>query len=381
MQDTPRNNEYLLPFIILGLFITTGVFVFLVYRSFFWTSFISLLFYIATRDYYQRLQKKIPDRFSSLSAWIMIFLVLMVVGVPLFIISRTLVSEILSLLFIIKLNLSEDKILIRLMDFPMLMDFITNNEFFWVDIPDFYREIVGSYGDVLNVDSLYGIFSNAASLILGGIRLPIGFFANLLFGILLLFFFYKDGPKLEHFLLMILPLSEEIREKIGIRVSDAMKTIVKGNIFISLLQGGTLGFLMFLVGIPSPLLYGSIAAFFSMIPVIGTMVVWLPAGLYLGLIEGNWLVAIIFMSLAFAFYLGYENFLKPTILDRKLHIHPFLLFLALLGGIKEFGIAGLIIGPIAVTLIVILWDFWLSYRVNHPNQTILEIIKNRSKES
>jgi predicted PurR-regulated permease PerM len=179
---------------------------------------------------------------------------------------------------------------------------------------------------------------------------------------MLLFFFYKDGHKLELFLMNNLPFSEEVEKQIGQRISEAVKAVLKGNILISLLQGFVAGMLLFFAGIPNPILYGSIASFFSLIPVIGTAVVWLPAGLYIGFIEESWIVAIIYMSLSFTSYMVLENLVKPNILDKKLNLHPFLLFLALLGGIQQFGIVGLVIGPIAVTLLVILWDFWMAYR-------------------
>jgi 23S rRNA pseudouridine2605 synthase/23S rRNA pseudouridine2604 synthase len=80
---------------------------------------------------------------------------------------------------------------------------------------------------------------------------------------------------------------------------------------------------------------------------VGTGVVWLPAGLYMGIAESNWIGAVIFMSLSFTSYLLLENLVKPNFLDKKLNLHPFLLFLSLLGGINEFGIPGLVIGKVA----------------------------------
>ena len=377
-MEPKKNDPLLLPLVITGLFVFTSIFVFLVYRTFFWTSFITLLFYIATRDYYLRFQRKFPEKLQLVSPWIMIFLVSLLVVLPTVFILQTLISEALSLLISIKLNFNEERILAKLINLNLLTDFITENQFFWVEFPNTYRQIVGSYGDVLNVDSIYSVVSNTAALILGGIRLPVDIIVNILFGFLLLFFFYKDGYKLEKFLLTILPLSGEIREQIGLRVSDAMKAIVKGNLFISVLQGTAIGVLLLIMGVPSPVLYGSVAAIFSMIPIVGTMIIWLPAGLYLGIFEERWLASFIFMSLSLACYLIFENFLKPAILDKKLNIHPFLLFLALLGGIKEFGITGIIIGPIAVTLLVILWDFWLTHRGDLSPTELLSKLRNIS---
>ena len=70
------------------------------------------------------------------------------------------------------------------------------------------------------------------------------------------------------------------------------------------------------------------------------------------------------MSGAFTAYLVLENFIKPKLLDKKLKIHPFLIFLSLIGGLKEFGVIGVIIGPVALTVIIIIWDFWKLFREN-----------------
>jgi predicted PurR-regulated permease PerM len=204
--------------------------------------------------------------------------------------------------------------------------------------------------------------SNATSILLGGIKIPIEFFSNTIFSFILLFFMYKDGYKIESFLVSNMHISEEIKEKIMYRILDAIKAVLKGNFIVSVLQGFILGLILFFSGISNPILYGSIGAFFSLIPIIGTAVVWFPAGLYILIYEGNVISGILVMSLSFGSYMILENFIKPTMLDKKLNIHPFLLFLSLLGGIQEFGIIGLIIGPVTVTIIVILWDFWMYYK-------------------
>lgn len=357
-----KDSKYVLPFVLVGLSSIAGTFAFLVYQSYFWAGFISLILYLGSRDYYLKLRSKLPERIRGIAPSLMIFIVLITIVIPCFFIIRTLLAELISLLFVLKVNLSEDRIVPTLMSINLITDYFTDTEFFWVQFPNMYREIVSSYGDILNIDSLYGILSNTTSLILGGIRIPLAIFVNICFSFLLLFFFYKDGHKLELFLMNNLPFSEDVEKQIGQRISEAVKAVLKGNILISLLQGFVAGVLLFFAGIPNPILYGSIASFFSLIPVIGTAVVWLPAGLYIGFFEESWVVAVIYMSLSFTSYLVLENFVKPNILDKKLNLHPFLLFLALLGGIQQFGIVGLVIGPIAITILVILWDFWMAYR-------------------
>ncbi|MBE7411281.1 MAG: AI-2E family transporter [Leptospiraceae bacterium] len=357
-----KGKVLALAIIIGSLFIATCIFMFFVFRTYFWATFISCILYIATRDAYNKIKNSFPKILVGLSPWVMICLVSVVFIVPVIFIIRTLISEAMDLLTLIKLSLSEDRIVSTLLNFPILTDYFSDSEFFWVQLPETYREIVGSYGDILNIDSLYGILSNASTFIIGSIELPTGIIMNVFFSLLLLFFFYKDGHKIEMFFLSNLPFSKEIEEKIGLRATEAVKAVISGNIFISFLQGVVIGFALMFAGIPSPFFYASIAAIFSLIPIIGTMVVWLPAGLYIGFIENDWVVAIVLMVTSLASYLILENFIKPKMLDKKLNLHSFLLFLSLIGGIKEFGIMGLVIGPLTITFLVILWDFWKMYR-------------------
>ncbi|MDX1957660.1 MAG: AI-2E family transporter [Leptospiraceae bacterium] len=362
LPDEKDRAIYLLLGLLLSFCIGAGIFVFIVYKPFFWSAFLSLILYIGTRDYYIRLKNILPEKAKNFAPVIMSIVILVLFILPLTLIIINLLQEFLTLLFILKVNLSEEKLIPFLMNFSILTDYFTDTEFFWVNVPNIYKEIVSTYGDILNVDSLYGIMSNATSLILGGLKIPLEIAANVLFTFALLFFLHKDGYKLEEFLMQHLPVSGELKQKIGYRLLDSIKAVLKGNLVISILQGVVLGILLASFGIPSPILYGIVGSFFSLIPVIGTGVVWLPAGAYIWFGEGNIIQSIVFMSLAVLSYLVLENFVKPSILDKKLNLHPFLLFLSLLGGIQEFGIVGLIIGPVAVTSIVILWDFWMDYR-------------------
>ncbi|AOP34165.1 AI-2E family transporter [Leptospira tipperaryensis] len=356
----PGKYTFLIFFSILFLF-AIGVF-FLVFRPYLYSSLMALILYLATRRQYKLLKGYLGDKFQWLVPWIMTTLVAMLVLIPSYFVIRTLIQEALSILFKLRISLSEDKMIETLMNFAMLTDFITDNEFFWVKVPEIYGEFAESYVDILNLDSIYGILSNASSFILGNIELPTGILMNLFFALLVLFFLYQDGKKVERFILDNLPFSRQLEEQVGRKVTSAVQTVIRGNLIISILQGTAVYVLLLIAGISSPFLYASLAAFFSIIPVVGTSVVWLPIGLYILFLENNPMMAIFFMGSGLFFYLALENFVKPRMLDKKLQVHPLLIFLSLIGGIKEFGIMGLVVGPVAVTLVVILWDFWRLYR-------------------
>lgn len=360
INPEPGKYTFLIFFSILFVF-TIGIF-FLVFRPYLYSSLMALILYLATRRPHKLLKEYLGEKFQWLVPWIMISLVSMIVLVPSYFVIRTLIGETLSILFKLRISLSEDKIIETLMNFAMLTDFITDNEFFWVKVPEIYGEFAENYVDILNLDSIYGILSNASSFILGNIELPTGILMNLFFALLVLFFLYQDGKKVERFILDNLPFSKQLEEQVGRKVTSAVQTVIRGNLIISILQGAAVYILLLIAGISSPFLYASLASFFSIIPVVGTSVVWLPIGLYILFLENNPMMAFFFMGNALFFYLFLENFVKPRMLDKKLQAHPLLIFLSLIGGIKEFGIMGLVLGPVVVTLVVILWDFWKLYR-------------------
>ncbi|RHX90398.1 AI-2E family transporter [Leptospira stimsonii] len=360
LNPEPGKYTFVIFFSILFLF-AIGVF-FLVFRPYLYSSLMALILYLATRRQYKLLKEYLGERFQWLVPWIMTTLVAMLVLIPSYFVIRTLIQEALSILFKLRISLSEDKMIETLMNFAILTDFITDNEFFWVKVPEIYGEFAENYVDILNLDSIYGILSNASSFILGNIELPTGILMNLFFALLVLFFLYQDGKKVERFILDNLPFSRQLEEQVGRKVTSAVQTVIRGNLIISILQGTAVYILLLIAGISSPFLYASLAAFFSIIPVVGTSVVWLPIGLYILFLENNPMMAIFFMGSGLFFYLALENFVKPRMLDKKLQVHPLLIFLSLIGGIKEFGIMGLVVGPVAVTLVVILWDFWRLYR-------------------
>ncbi|TGK08673.1 AI-2E family transporter [Leptospira fletcheri] len=358
--DDPNRTAFN---ILLGvLFIGAGTLLFVVLRPYFYSSLVALILYLATRKQYKQLRKLVGLKLDFLAPWIMIGFVCMIVLLPSYFVIRTLIDESLSILFKIRISLSEDKIIETLMSLNMLTDLITDNPFFWVKLSEIYGDFARSYIDILNLDSLYAVLSNASSLILGSIDLPAGIIMNLFFSLLLLFFLYQDGRKVERFILENLPFSRELEEQVGRKIASAVQTVFRGNLIVSIMQGAAIYVLLVFARISNPFLYASLAAFFSIIPVIGTSVVWLPIGLYIMFIENNIWGAGLFMAAGLTFYLALENVVKPKMLDKKLRIHPLLIFLSLIGGIQQFGIMGLVLGPVAVTLIVILWDFWKLYR-------------------
>ena len=174
---------------------------------------------------------------------------------------------------------------------------------------------------------------------------------DLMITILTMFFLFKEGNRISTFIYNMLPFPDELEERIGKNLLEVLDAMVRGTILISIAQGVFVGIFYWIFGLSSPVLYGSLAAIFSLVPLIGTSAIWLPATIYL-YIQGHTVSAIFMGGLSFSTYLVLENIIKPMILHKKLPLHPIFLFLSILGGIAQWGIKGFILGPFVVTALV-----------------------------
>lgn len=169
-----------------------------------------------------------------------------------------------------------------------------------------------------------------------------------------MFYLFRDGERLRLAMYDILPLERVQMHDITVRTRDVIGATIYGVLVIAVIQG-TLGMLIFMVlGIPSPLLWGVVMFFFSMIPMAGSFVVWVPAALFLAL-TGAYVKAAILVAWGFVVIGSIDNFLSPRLVGKRARLHELLIFFGVLGGLDVFGVLGLVIGPVvvAVTLALI----------------------------
>jgi predicted PurR-regulated permease PerM len=124
---------------------------------------------------------------------------------------------------------------------------------------------------------------------------------------------------------------------------------IYGGLLIAIIQGVLGGVIFWILGIPSPILWGTAMAFLSFIPIGGTALIWVPAAILL-FVQGAILKGIILLGLGVFGISMVDNFLRPFFISAKTNIHPLLLFFAVLGGIQAFGLIGLVVGPLIATL-------------------------------
>jgi len=172
-----------------------------------------------------------------------------------------------------------------------------------------------------------------------------------------MFFFLMDGDVLLGKILYYLPLQDHDEQRLLERFTSVTRATLKGTALIGILQGGLGGGAFAVVGIPSPVFWGSIMAVLSVIPGIGAALVWAPAAVIL-VVTGH-LVQGIGLALFCALLGGVlDNLLRPILVGKDTQMHELMIVFGALGGIVMFGVAGIIIGPIVAALFVTVWDMY-----------------------
>jgi predicted PurR-regulated permease PerM len=167
--------------------------------------------------------------------------------------------------------------------------------------------------------------------------------------ILMLFYLFIDGPRLKRWLFFLSPLPPEEEELIATQFKNVGRATLFGNGVGSLVQGIITGAAMAVAGLPSPVLWGTVASIFAFLPLVGIGIITIPSTIYLIAIERYWAAAI-FFGFCTSTSLIAENVLKTKLIGDQMKMHNLLIFLSILGGIASFGIIGILYGPLLVML-------------------------------
>ncbi|RJP44133.1 AI-2E family transporter [Candidatus Parcubacteria bacterium] len=173
---------------------------------------------------------------------------------------------------------------------------------------------------------------------------------NLFLGFIALYYFFKDGVKLVHKAEKYLPLRSGFAHEIMETLDIAINSVIRGSMVVAAIQGLLVGIGFLIFGVPSPALWGLVGVIASLIPSVGTAVVIVPGVLYL-FVSGSTGAAIGLLVWGLIIVGLVDNFLRPYLIERDVKIHPFLVLLSVLGGIRFFGLAGFLLGPLVLSLL------------------------------
>jgi predicted PurR-regulated permease PerM len=172
-----------------------------------------------------------------------------------------------------------------------------------------------------------------------------------------MFFFLQEGESVLNKLLYYLPLEDREERRLLDKFTSVTRATLKGTAVIGILQGGLAGLAFWIVGIPQAVFWGMVMTVLSVIPSIGTGLVWFPASLILAA-RGEYLAAVGLLLFCGLIVSSLDNILRPRLVGKDTQMHDLLIFLGTLGGLSMFGIIGFIVGPIIVALFVTLWDIY-----------------------
>jgi len=172
-----------------------------------------------------------------------------------------------------------------------------------------------------------------------------------------MFFFLVDGKKLLGKILYYMPLEDADERRLLDRFTSVTRATLKGTAVIGVVQGGLAGTAFAVVGIPSAVFWGTVMTVLSIIPGIGTALVWAPAAIILAA-QGHWGKAIGIAVFCGVLVGSVDNFLRPRLVGKDTEMHDLMILFSTLGGIAMFGIIGFIIGPIVAALFVTVWEIY-----------------------
>ncbi|MFA6554515.1 MAG: AI-2E family transporter [Candidatus Paceibacterota bacterium] len=289
---------------------------------------------------------------TNLAAFLTVLILVVVVVVPVFFLISRMYVEVQSL-YTALTDESERSVIINSLN--SLSQSLSNRLF----------NVFPAYSfDSLNITEymkgfLIWIFGNLDKIFTGVATVAIYLFVFLLS----MFYFLRDGAMIKRKFVSWSPLLDNYDEYITITLKKAILSVFGGTVVVALIQGILTGFGFWIFGVPAPAVWGAVASIAAFIPGIGTSLVIVPGILYL-VLTGNYPYAVgltIWGTVAVGLI---DNILGPHLINKGVHIHPFLILISVLGGLSVFGPVGFVLGPLILSLLFALLEI---YRTSFTN--------------
>lgn len=197
-----------------------------------------------------------------------------------------------------------------------------------------------------------GIIASQAVSIGSG---ALGFFLSFGIGLYVLFFLLRDGKRIGETILHSAPVEREIADRLADRFLGIVRAVIKGSGVVGIVQGTVGGLVLWMAGVPSPLLLGVLMAILALIPAVGTALVWVPAGIWL-IIAGELWAGIFVLGAGTVIISSIDNVLRPILVGRDTGIPDWIILVTTLGGISLAGFSGIVIGPLVAGLFLASWS-------------------------
>jgi predicted PurR-regulated permease PerM len=311
---------------------------FLIFKPFLTVCLFSIFLAVALYPVYLWILRKNKDRKIS-SAIITVILVLVVVIIPAIIISILLLQQ-------------------TGAAYSGILSNITNGGFAQ-SIAEFESKIQTLVpGFQLNIESY---LTGGLSWAVNNLDKIISGFSNIILYVVLISFFlyylFVYGADLVTKLIGWSPMEDSLDKKIIAQIKLSINSVVRGYLFIAVLQGIMAGIGLWIFGFPNAVIGGTFTGIASFIPFFGTSIVMVPSAVFMAM-SGHLGAGIGILIWGFTMVHMIDNLLMPYMLNRGLKLNQFLSLLAVLGGLSAFGPVGFIVGPIVLSLVMVLIDIY-----------------------
>lgn len=342
MSTSPARFQNLF---LLALVIAISLLFLLMIRGLLMPVFLAAIFTGLTLPVYQRITDRMGGRRNT-AAIVTLLLVLLVIVIPLTLFAGIVAQQAVNITDevrpIIEQQVTGPQPLSGLIDrFPILQR-----------LQPYEGEIMSRIGALAGRTGTFLVNSLAAATV-GTVHFIFGIFIMLY----AMFFFLRDGKSILQWILYLMPLTNEAEQQMVSRFVSVTRATLKGTLIIGIVQGALAGGAFWVAGIQGSAFWGTVMAVLSIIPGVGTALVWVPAVILMG--ATGRVMAAVLVAVWCAVVVGTaDNFLRPTLVGRDTEMSDLMILLSTLGGLVMFGAAGIIVGPIIAALFVTAWDLY-----------------------
>lgn len=316
-------------------------------KPFIGDAFLALILVILFKRPFRWLRKKFKNNTKKAAA-VTTVMVVVVIVIPLMFIGLVVANEVgdnYSKLKDqwpdIKEHLTEEEIKDQFSGIPYVSDYINNIK--WEDIEEKIDEIIGALTEFA-VSLLQSTFTGLAYFII-----------HVFIVLFLLFFMFADGDVLIKRLQYLIPLKDEDEKEMMFNIEKVTDGIVFNSFMLGIIEGTYGGVLFAVLGVPSPVFWGVIMAGLSIIPLVGTNSILVPAAIIYFLI-GDYATGAIILGAGTGVVLINQNLIRPKLDADRSGMHTAMALIASLGGLLWLGVIGFLAGPLLTAMFLVIWD-------------------------
>jgi len=332
-------------FLLLLAIAVSGVFLFMI-RDFLIALLLGAVFSGLAHPLYSWLLKRLPGR-KTLVSILTLLVLLLAVGLPLTAFLGLVAANALEIAQVavpwIQQNVAQP---------TMLEQRLLERLPFLAHVEPYRESIVSSLGKV--VERAGGFLFNSLSSLTGG---TVHFLLSFFILLYAMFFFLKGGSDTLDKILAYLPLPHADKRRLAGRFLSVSRATIKGTLVIGFIQAALGGLALWIVGIEGVAFWSVLMFILSVLPGIGTALVWIPAAIYLLVIDRT--TAAVGLAVWCGAVVGtIDNLLRPRLVGSDTEMPDLLILIGTLGGLTLFGAAGLILGPIVAALFITVWEIY-----------------------